>query len=130
MRMGLRLLLSAPTLPLHRFQMPSPIPPAGFTALRVVPEDVVVAHLLATTHPYEVRAGAGAAAEARVREHLERWIGDGLRFERASSGARLFDIAETVNFYVRQGLQGQGNFWRDHYVATCRRLVMDCQGRT
>lgn len=109
--------------------MPAPIPFPDWTPHRTVSEERVLGHLLATTHTYEMREGRHEQARRVVKGFLESYIDWGLKFETAPDGTRLFDVAEVVNFYVWQGVQGKDSLWPRHYVTTCRRLVLDAHGR-
>ncbi|HEY1725746.1 MAG TPA: transglutaminase-like domain-containing protein [Steroidobacteraceae bacterium] len=74
---------------------------------------------------FELAAGRHAQALTSVQAALQSWIELGLPYRRSTSGERLYDPVEVINFQKWAGLQGLDRFWIDRYVATGRRLVGD-----
>src|SRR5437763_1195620 len=74
---------------------------------------------------HEWAAGRGEAARAMASQALERWVSRGLAFAVGADGRRVFDLVEVVNAFKWAGLNGEDEFWRDHWVCTGRMMTDD-----
>ena len=74
---------------------------------------------------HEWAAGRNAAVRASTAETLERWVAGGLAHGTAPDGTRLFDPAEVINAFKWAGLNGEDGFWREHWIATGRRMTTE-----
>ena len=95
---------------------------------RTIPESSIIEMLLLVSWACEVDARERAAAAIAVA--LERWVGQGLGYGLSSTGQRLFDPVEVVNFLKWAGLAGTDRYWEDHFVATHRQFVGEFRSGT
>ncbi|MDR3418129.1 MAG: transglutaminase-like domain-containing protein [Nevskia sp.] len=70
-------------------------------------------------------SGSDANAQRQAAQALDRWISQGLPFERNADGERVFDPAEALNFGIRESVHRGDPFWLEHYVPQRRRLVCE-----
>ena len=95
---------------------------------RTVNERDMARSLLIAALPYELAAGDQVKADNIVKDALEDWIRSGLKFGRASDGARLFDPVEVFNHMKWEGLMGRDGFWSRHFIATARAFTQQSAG--
>jgi hypothetical protein len=100
-------------------------PPGSDPQYRGVPEADIVALLMSGGFPHQVADGQTEEARDLASEALNRWVRAGLAHEMGAEGRRRFDPAEVINGFKWAGLQGRDDFWRDHWIATGRRLTRD-----
>lgn len=100
-------------------------PPPGDGRRRGVPEADIVELLAHGGSAHLVAAGQGEEARGLASEALDRWVRSGLAYETGADGRRRFDPAEVVNGFKWAGLEGLDDFWRDRWIPTGRRLMLD-----
>ena len=100
-------------------------PPASDPRRRGVREADILAMLMHGGCRHRLAAGDEDEARALVSDALGRWVGAGLPFQIGAGGERSFDPAEVINGFKWAGLQGRDDFWREHWIATGRRMTLD-----
>jgi hypothetical protein len=102
---------------------PDRSPPMGqrhLDAYRTIPEPVIVGMLSLAGFAFEPDT---AAAEAIIRQALDRWCGRGLGFVRGPEGLRLFDPVEVTAVLKLAARFGGDTFLARYFAPTGRRLV-------
>ena len=97
-------------------------PPPSDASRRGVAEPSIVAMLTNGGFPHLLAEGRDDEARGLASEALDRWVAAGLAHEIGPDGQRRFDPAEVVNGFKWAGLQERDSFWREHWIATGRRL--------
>ncbi|MEP7208388.1 MAG: transglutaminase domain-containing protein [Casimicrobiaceae bacterium] len=104
--------------------------PLGITThdrYRRVCEPDVLDLLMLYGWAFEMRTGM-VVRDAQAA--LDRWTGSGLGCVRGPDGVRRFDPAEVVNFFKFAGRRQGDGFWRERFITTGRRHVLDHHGRS
>ncbi len=94
----------------------------------VASEAEIIALLLSQGWVGEVRCGEAARAEREAGDTLDRFVANGLGFQRSAGGERRFDPAEVTNFAAWLSLEHGDPHWAQRCVPTCRRFAWAAHG--